>query len=81
MPFNNKKCHAICFGSNSARTTYTLGNSPLDWTDCIKYLGVIIQSDLKFNTHIAKKCSKANKILGGIKHLMYGAPREAKMLV
>ena len=45
MPFNDKKCHTICFGSKSTRTTYTLGNSPLDWTDSIKYLGVIIQSD------------------------------------
>ncbi len=80
MPFNIKKCQAICFGKTPTRTSYTLGNSPLEWTDCIKYLGVIIQSDLKFNTHITEKCSKANKILGGIKYLTYGAPMEAKLL-
>jgi hypothetical protein len=80
MPFNAKKCQVICFGNKSTKTTYTLGDSSLDWVDCIKYLGIIIQSDLKFSAHITEKCSKANKILGGIKHIMYGAPREAKML-
>ncbi|XP_067932804.1 uncharacterized protein [Watersipora subatra] len=64
----------------SQQFTYNLGNLPLVWTEDTKYLGVIIQSDLKFDQHIKSKCSKSRKILGGIKHLMYSTPKEAKLL-
>jgi hypothetical protein len=80
MPFNDKKCHAINFGNANPKLTYMLGDSPLAWTASTKYLGVTIQSDLKFDQHIQKKCGKSRKILGGIKHLMYSAPKEAKLL-
>ena len=60
---------------------YTLASATLDWTGSIKYVGVTIQSDLKFYTHnIEEKGTKSKKILGGIKHLMYNnAPNEPKL--
>ena len=80
MPFNEKKCQAINFGSRTPTSHYKLGTSCLEWVKHTKYLGVIIQSDLKFDQHINDKCLKSRKLLGGIKHLMYDAPKEAKLL-
>ena len=81
MRFNKKKCQAISFGKPiPSIPACTLGSTTLDWTDSIKYLGVTIQSDLKFDTHIEGKGTKSKKFLGGIKHLTYNASKEAKLL-
>jgi len=59
---------------------YNLGTTCLAWVHSTKYLGVTIQSGLKFDQHIINKCIKSREILGGIKHLMYDAPKDAKLL-
>lgn len=46
----------------------------------IKYLGITIQSDLKFDNHIHEKIKKASKVLGCIKSTLYDAPQKAKLL-
>ena len=62
MPFNDKKCKVIAFGSQNYRpTSYKLGEAEKDWTDTTTYLGVVMQSNLKFNQHIALKKDKASK--------------------
>ena len=49
MPFNDKKCEVIAFYSQNYRPTYKLGEAEMDWTDTTTYLGVVMQSNLKFN--------------------------------
>ena len=72
MPFSEKKCQAISFEKPVPSIhEYTLGSTTLDWTDSVKYLGVTIQSDLKFDTNIEENGTKSKKILVFIKHLMY----------
>jgi len=44
-------------------------------------LGVSIPSDLKFDQYINNKCTKSQKVFGEIKHLMYDAPKDVKLLV
>ena len=44
---------------SSPQASYTLDSNPLQITQETKYLGVVIQSDLKFTTHIYAKISKA----------------------
>ena len=79
MSFNKIKCQAIGFGKPVLSINFNkLGSTTLEQTDSIKYLGVTIQSDLKFDTQ--KKKAPSRKILGGIKHLVYNAPKEAKLL-
>ena len=80
MAFNTDKCEFIIFGNGDQNTTYRLGNATLSSVNKIKYLGVTLQSDLKFNTHIDEKLNKASKILGCIKHTLHGAPTKAKRL-
>jgi len=80
MPFNLDKCEMMIFGNTNTVTRYTLGEKELTRVDATKYLGVCIQADLKFNTHITEKMSKATKILGCIKHSLYDAPQKAKLV-
>ena len=40
----------------------------MDWADMTTYLGVIMQSNLKCDQHVALKKDKASKNLGAIKH-------------
>ena len=80
MPFNEKKSQAINFGRQTPTFHYKLGTSFLEWVELTKYLWVIIQSDVKFDQHICDKCHKSRKFIGEIKHLIYDAPKEAKLL-
>ena len=55
MPFNDFKCLAINFGKETPVVQYKLGTTCLAWTKNTKYLGVTMQSDLKFYVYIAEK--------------------------
>lgn len=81
MPFNIDKCEFMVFGDAATPDSdYTLGTTQLAKVDTTKYLGVCLQANLQFDTHIAEKISKATKILGCIKHTLYDAPQKAKLM-
>jgi len=80
MPFNTKKCKFIVFGKQEHLPTYSIGGHKLECVEETKYLGVTMQSNLKFNTHISNQINKANKILGCIKYTIHEAPKHAKLL-
>ena len=46
------------------QASYTLEGAVLENVDNIKYLGVTITNDLKWNTHIIDICTKANRTFG-----------------
>ena len=46
--------------------------------DNIKYLGVTITSDLKWNTHISNICTKANRTLGFLRRTLFSCPQNVK---
>ena len=52
----------------------------MDWADMTTYLGVIMQSNLKFDQHMGLKNDKALKTLGAIKHILKQAPQEGRLL-
>ena len=68
MPFNDNKCHAIA--------SYKLGSTSLEWVEETKYLGVTIQTNLKFE----HKTRQASKVIGIVKFTLYDAPRQARLL-
>ena len=82
MSFNVSKCSIMAFNQKQElpSPSYTLANTPLDVVQETKYLGVIIQSNLKFHTHIQTKIIKAKRQLGMIKRALYDAPKDAKLL-
>ena len=65
MRFQPVKCNMMQLTNkhNKIQASYTLEGTVLENFDSIKYLGVTITSDLKWNSHIRNVCSKANRTL------------------
>jgi len=63
MSFNVTKCKVIAFQARRPVPEYTMNNIALEHTDHCKYLGVTLQSNLRFNNHIAHKTCKARQQL------------------
>ena len=53
----------------------------LDNLENIKYLGVTITNDLKWNTHISNICTKANRTLGFLRRYLSACPQDVKYSV
>ena len=58
--FNISKCKHLRIGPPSHSTTYTLDGVAIDCVASMRDLGVIIDSDLKFHSHVNTAVSKAN---------------------
>ena len=51
--------------------SYTLEGTDLENDESIKYLGVTITSDLRWNTHVSNVCTKANRTLRFLRRNLY----------
>ena len=69
----------LCYGFQAV-ADYAVANTQLEIVDETKYLGVILQSNLKFYKHIQSKTRWARQQLGMIKRVLYDAPLKAKLL-
>ena len=58
--------------------SYTLEGTDLENVESIKYLGVTITSDLRWNTHVSNVCTKANRTLGFLRRNLYSCPQKIK---
>ena len=69
MAFHPDKCNVLSISKtkNPIKFNYSLHGQVLQHVTSAKYLGVTIQSDLKWNTHINNICKKANNTLGFLK--------------
>ena len=67
-PDPDKKIHA----------SYTLEGTDLENVESIKYLGVTITSDFRWNTHVSNVCTGANRTLGFLRRNLYSCPQEVK---
>lgn len=79
MSFNASKCVHVKVGADNPGLTLFLNGSAIPWANSLKYLGVTIQSNLKFNEHILNITKKANKTLGMIRRCLHGAPTKTCM--
>ena len=61
--------------------SYCLEGTVLDNVENIKYLGVTITNDLKWNTHVSNICTKANRTIGFLKWNLSECPQAYKGLV
>lgn len=80
MSFNIAKSKIIAFNPIEETPMYTLNGSALEHVDSAKYLGVVLKSDCKFDTHINNKIMTAKKQLGMIKRALYWAPQHARLI-
>ena len=69
MNFHPDKCNVLSISKKRKPITrdYILHSHTLEQVTSAKYLGVTITSDMKWNTHIANMCQKANNTLSFLK--------------
>ena len=75
MRFQTVKCNMMQLTRkhlNKIQASYTLEGTALENVDNIKYLGVTITNDLKWNTHIRNICTNANRTLGFLRRTKPG---------
>ena len=80
MQFNPSKCNIICI-SNKQRApqrSYFFCGSKLEQVDSASYLGVTVNSKLKWSEHISSISSKASRSLGLIKRNLWNCPRKVR---
>ena len=86
MGFNVTKTKFLAFGRLPNRgdasnyVPYSLKGDPIKEVTKAKYLGITIQSNLKFEDHMENTINKAMRILGMIKRNLHNAPRKNKLL-
>ena len=81
MRFQPVKCNMMQLTRkhlNKIQASYTLEGAVLENMDNIKYLGVTITKDLKWNTHISNICIKADKTLGFLRRTLFSCLRNVK---
>ena len=80
MQFNPSKCNIICI-SNKQRApqrSYFFCGSKFEQVDSASYLGVTVNSKLKWSEHISSISSKASRSLGLIKRNLWNCPRKVR---
>ena len=77
MRFQPAKCNMMQLTnkrSSKIQANYTIEGTVLENVESIKYLGVTITNDLKWNTRISHVCTKANRTLGFLRRNVYSCP-------
>ena len=81
MRFQPVKCNMMQLTRkhlNKIQASFTLEGTVLENVDNIKYLGVTITNNLKWNTHISNICTKANRTLGFLRRTLFSCPQNVK---
>ena len=79
MRFQPVKCNMMQLTrkwTKKIHASYTLEGTDLENVESIKYLGVTITSDLRWDTHVSNVCTKANRTLGFLRRNSILAPRK-----
>ena len=79
MRFQPVKCNMMQLTRKRIRkihASYTLEGTDLENVESIKYLGVTVTSDLRWNTHVSNVCTKANRTLRFLEKNLYSCPQE-----
>ena len=82
MHFHPQKCQTMHITNkrNIIQSTYTIQNHNLKSTNTAKYLGIHIDSTLKWNTHINKTAQRANTTSTFLHRNIRTCPRKIKHL-
>ena len=82
MRFQPVKCNVMQITrkrTNKIEASYIVKGTVLKNVDFIKYLGVTITHDMRWNTHISNMCTKANRTLSFLRWNLYQCPQDVKV--
>ena len=81
MRFQPVKCNMMQLTRkriNKIHASCTLERTDLENVESIKYLGVTVTIDLRWNTHVSNVCTKTNRTLGFLRRNLHSCPQEIK---
>ena len=81
MRFQPVKCNIMQITRTRIKkinASYNLEGTVLDNAENIKYLGITVTNDLKWNTHISNICTEANRTLGFLRRNLSACPQDLK---
>ena len=82
ISFTTKKRNIIMLGKNKMvywkQITYYLCRDLLDQIESCRYLGILTNQNIKWEPHINSIISKAFRILGLMKRILFNVPRKVK---
>ena len=81
MRFQPVKCNIMQITRKRIKkinASYNLEGTVLENVEKIKYLGVTITNDLKWNTHVSNICTKANRAFGFLRRNLAACPLDVK---
>ena len=81
MRFQPVKCNMMQLTRKLIKkihASYTLEGTDLHNVESIKYLGVTIINDLRWNTHVSNICTKANRTLGFLRRNLHSCTQEVR---
>jgi len=66
MKMNAEKCHLLVSGHKHEQMFANIGNNKIYEEKKVKLLGVTIDNELKFDSHVSDLCNKANRKLSAL---------------
>ena len=84
MRFQPVKCNMMQLTRKQIKkihASHTLEVTDLENVQSIKYLGVTMTGDLRWNTLVSNVCTKANRTLGFLRRNLYSCLQEIKEAV
>lgn len=80
MQFNPSKCKVMCFSTkrDPPKREYVFCGEILEQVKSHPYLGVMLDSKMRWSPHIDKITSKANSVLGLVKRNLWNCPKSVK---
>ena len=74
------KCEAINVTNKRSPLSFSILGHPIKWSSQVRYLGVIFDSHLKWNTQCCHMASKATHVLNLLRHSLFGCHSAVKSL-
>ena len=80
MQFNPSKCIIICISNKQSppQRTYFFCGSKLERVDSASYLGITVNSELKWSKHISSISNQVSRSLGLIQRNLWNCPRKVR---
>ena len=83
LNLNPSKCDSLCisYKHSPPSALYRLGGHQLSTKSTIQYLGIYINSHLKWNDHVKCITAKSSRTLNHLRHTIYTCPSSVKAMV